>query len=119
MVRGLQLEQVEHLEHLELVYTNFTIKPITRAKIANASVNAIPTNIMGVIFPVASGLRPIASSALATMSPMPMPGPSTPKPTASAMPNAFADSNSILYVLFNNADNSSQRMLYLYHNIAY
>ena len=95
MVRGLQLEQVEHLEHLELVYTNLTMNPMTNANIASASVKAIPTNIIGVIFPAASGLRPIASRALETMSPMPIPGPSTPNPTASAIPNAFADSSSI------------------------
>src|SRR3989344_353245 len=110
-----RIPQLENFEHLELVYTNFTINPMTKAKMANASVKAIPTNIIGVIFPAASGFRPIASSALETMSPMPIPGPSTPNPTASAIPNAFADSNSISYVLFNNADNYSQRMLYLYH----
>ena len=72
---------------------------MTSAKMASASVNATPINITVCICPEASGLRPIASSALPTTSPIQMPGPMTPKPTASAMPIIFADSMSILFLI--------------------
>ena len=71
------------------------IKPITRAKMANASVTAMPINIVVWIFPAASGLRPMASNARPTKIPRPIPGPMTPRPTAIAIPSVFATSISI------------------------
>src|SRR3989344_3704770 len=75
------------------------MNPTTKAKIAKASVNATPTNIIACILPEASVFLPIASSAFDTMRPTPMPWPKTPMPTASAIPSVFAASSSIYNTL--------------------
>lgn len=75
--------------------TNRAIKAITSAKIAIASVNAIPMNIVACNCPDASGLRPIASSARPTIIPIPIAGPNAPSPIASAIESTCTDSCSI------------------------
>src|SRR5438067_3809012 len=58
---------------------------------ATASANATPMIIGRNTVPLASGLRPIASIALPTAMPMPMPGPIAPRPIARPAPSVPYD----------------------------
>src|SRR5258708_3840640 len=58
---------------------------------ATASANATPMIIGKNTVPLASGLRPIASIALPTAMPMPMPGPIAPRPIARPAPSTPYD----------------------------
>ncbi len=65
---------------------------------ASASANALPQIITDCTFPAVSGFLLLASTAFAPISPIPMPGPITPKPIANAEARSCAACVDIRYL---------------------